>query len=320
MNYKDIMDNDKTTRPQHFKYLLHKNKDIIGPFLDSNLNKKDHNNYISDKLKTVDPRKTNILFAGCSITVGCGVNDIKKSWSYKLYNKMNKDNECSGYFNIGCSGFSSIEIMINVLKYIAKYGCPDFIFILFPNWGRDWHKFNTSHKSMDDIKNGEILDIYTKVHLFNDEKEIFTPGDSPPKVIQTSIGKIASMICYDLEFPELVRLVAENGVELLCVPTNWPEGSFNRSINEPRPMELIKAMSAAATNRIWIALSDRCGEERNISWLEASSVIDPDGWPIAQVGTGAGIVVADIDLEVSKDKSFSPKNHALNDRRPEIYK
>jgi hypothetical protein len=49
-------------------------------------------------------------------------------------------------------------------------------------------------------------------------------------------------------------------------------------------------------------------------------VIDPDGWPIAQVGTGAGIVVADIDLEVSKDKSFSPKNHALNDRRPEIYK
>jgi hypothetical protein len=85
-------------------------------------------------------------------------------------------------------------------------------------------------------------------------------------------------------------------------------------------MELIKAMSAAATNRIWIALCDRCGEERNISWLEASSVIDPDGWPIAQVGTGAGIVVADIDLEVSKDKSFSPKNHALNDRRPEIYK
>ena len=128
------------------------------------------------------------------------------------------------------------------------------------------------------------------------------------------------MICYDLEFPELVRLVAENGVELLCVPTNWPEGSFNRSINEPRPMELIKAMSAAATNRIWIALSDRCGEERNISWLEASSLIDPDGWPIAQVGHGAGIAVAEIDLAISKDKSLSPKNHALNDRRPELYK
>jgi predicted amidohydrolase len=170
------------------------------------------------------------------------------------------------------------------------------------------------------IENGKILSIYTKAHLFNDEKNIFTPGDIPSRVIQTSIGKIATMICYDLEFPEFVRLVAQNGVELLCVPTNWPQGSFNRSINEPRPMELIKAMSAAATNRIWIALSDRCGDERNISWLEASSVIDPDGWPIVQVGKGSGVAVADIDLAIAKNKSLSPKNHALNDRRPEIYR
>lgn len=160
MEYKDIINQDKQTRPQHFKYLLHKNKDIIGPFLDSNLDKIDHNNYISDKLKTVNPNKTNILFAGCSITVGCGVDHIKKSWSYKLYDKMNKDNDCFGYFNIGCSGFSPIEIMINILKYIAKYGCPDFIFILFPNWGRDWHKFNTAHKPMSKVENGEILDIF----------------------------------------------------------------------------------------------------------------------------------------------------------------
>jgi len=160
MEYKDIINQDKQTRPQHFKYLLHKNKDIIGPFLDPNLNKIDHNNYISDQLKPIDPNKTNILFAGCSITVGCGVNDIKKSWSYKLYNKMSKDNDCSGYFNIGCSGFSPIEIMINILKYIAKYGCPDFIFILFPNWGRDWHKFNTALAPMDRVENGEILDIF----------------------------------------------------------------------------------------------------------------------------------------------------------------
>jgi 5-aminopentanamidase len=170
------------------------------------------------------------------------------------------------------------------------------------------------------IENGKILDIYTKAHLFNEEKDIYTPGDSPPKVIQTSIGKIATMICYDLEFPEFVRLVAQNGVELLCVPTNWPEGSFNRPKNELRPMELIKAMSAAATNRIWIALSDRCGDERNISWLEASSLINPDGWPVAQVGKGSGIAVADIDLTISKNKSLSPRNDALNDLRPEIYK
>ena len=200
MEYKDIINQDRQTRPQHFKYLLHKNKDIIGPFLDSNLNKIDHNNYISDKLKTVDPRKTNILFAGCSITVGCGVNDIKKSWSYKLYNKMNKDNECSGYFNIGCSGFSPIEIMINVLKYIAKYGCPDFIFILFPNWGRDWHKFNRAYESMSKIENGEILDIFV-FNLYSILEDICKTNNA--KVFSTSwsdpIPGITYFINIDLQ-------------------------------------------------------------------------------------------------------------------------
>jgi hypothetical protein len=200
MEYKDIINQDRQTRPQHFKYLLHKNKDIIGPFLDSNLNKIDHNNYISDKLKTVDPRKTNILFAGCSITVGCGVNDIKKSWSYKLYNKMNKDNECSGYFNIGCSGFSPIEIMINVLKYIAKYGCPDFIFILFPNWGRDWHKFNRAYESMSKIENGEILDIFV-FNLYSILEDICKTNNA--KVFSTSwsdpIPGITDFINIDLQ-------------------------------------------------------------------------------------------------------------------------
>ena len=200
MEYKDIINQDKQTRPQHFKYLLHKNKDIIGPFLDPNLNKIDHNNYISDKLKTVDPSKTNILFAGCSITVGCGVNDIKKSWSYKLYDKMNKDNDCFGYFNIGCSGFSPIEIMINILKYIAKYGCPDFIFILFPNWGRDWHKFNTAYEPMNKVENGEILDIFV-FNLYSILEDICKTNNA--KIFSTSwsnpIPGITDFINIDLQ-------------------------------------------------------------------------------------------------------------------------
>jgi len=200
MEYKDIINQDRQTRPQHFKYLLHKNKNIIGPFLDANLNKINHHNYISDKLKMVDPNKTNILFAGCSITVGCGVNDIKKSWSYKLYNKMNKDNDCSGYFNIGCSGFSPIEIMVNILKYIAKYGCPDFIFILFSNWGRDWHKFNTALAPMNRVENGEILDIFV-FNLYSILEDICKTNNA--KIFSTSwsdpIPGITDFINIDLQ-------------------------------------------------------------------------------------------------------------------------
>ena len=133
----------KESRPQHYRYLLNKDKDIIGPYLDKDLNKIINHNYVSDNFTKIHNDNTHVLFAGCSITVGCGVNDIKKSWSYKVYDEINKIKPCSGYFNVALSGASPVEIMINVLKYISRYGIPDYIFMLFSNYGRDWNKFNT---------------------------------------------------------------------------------------------------------------------------------------------------------------------------------
>lgn len=160
MNYKEIIDHDKSMRPRHYDGLLHNNKDIIGPFLDNNLNKINNDHYVSDPFKNIEKEKTNILFAGCSITAGCGVNSIKKTWSYKLYNSINTNNKCSGYFNVAFSGASPIEIVLNILKYIAKYGCPDYIFILFSNWGRDFAKFNTLRNRDTNIKNAEWIEIF----------------------------------------------------------------------------------------------------------------------------------------------------------------
>ena len=169
------------------------------------------------------------------------------------------------------------------------------------------------------IEDGEIKTIYSKIHLFNTEKNYFEEGFKNPEIINTKYGKIATMICYDLEIPELVRFVAEKGCELLCVPLNWPTGSFNKPEKEIRPMELIKAMSMAATFRIWIALSDRSGKERNVEWLQSSSILDLDGWPIAQVGKGPGVVIADIDLSLAQDKTVSPKNHVFKDFKRDLY-
>lgn len=60
------------------------------------------------------------------------------------------------------------------------------------------------------------LTVYRKVHLWNREKLIFTPGAEPPPVVDTQVGRIATMICYDLELPEWVRLAALAGADLLC--------------------------------------------------------------------------------------------------------
>ena len=68
------------------------------------------------------------------------------------------------------------------------------------------------------------LTVYRKVHLWDREKLIFTPGSEPPPLVETAVGRIAMMICYDLELPEWVRLAALAGADLLCVPVNWPDG------------------------------------------------------------------------------------------------
>ncbi|CAB4164838.1 SGNH_hydrolase domain containing protein [uncultured Caudovirales phage] len=154
-NYKKIIDQQKKDNPQYFRYLLKKDKDIIGPFLGPNLEKVFHDGYFSDFFTKSHSDKKHLLFAGCSITAGCGVDNIKKSWSFKLYEDINKKEECSGYFNVSLSGGSPIEILLNVFKYIAKHSDPDYIFILFSNYGRDWNKFNTN-----DGRDGKVVDIF----------------------------------------------------------------------------------------------------------------------------------------------------------------
>lgn len=75
------------------------------------------------------------MFAGCSETVGEG-SIINDSWSHMLYNKILKSSKCSGFFSLGIGGGSWIDICSLIMQYIDKYGCPDYIFINFPNIGR----------------------------------------------------------------------------------------------------------------------------------------------------------------------------------------
>src|SRR5689334_2129345 len=60
-----------------------------------------------------------------------------------------------------------------------------------------------------------VIATYRKTHLWDREKLIFTPGGALPEVVETKHGTIAVMICYDLEFAELTRLVAVQGAELI---------------------------------------------------------------------------------------------------------
>ncbi|QFU89458.1 nitrilase-related carbon-nitrogen hydrolase [Amycolatopsis sp. YIM 10] len=147
--------------------------------------------------------------------------------------------------------------------------------------------------------------VYRKTHLWDREKLLFTPGDSAPPIVHTGHGRIGLLICYDLEFPELTRDLAERGADLIAAPVNWP--LVERPPGE-HPPETIIAMAAARTNRLCVAISDRDGTERGITWTGGSTLVDDHGW---LRGT-----TADLDLRRGRDKRLSPRNHALGDRRP----
>jgi 5-aminopentanamidase len=152
---------------------------------------------------------------------------------------------------------------------------------------------------------GGLRAVYRKLHLWDREKQVFTRGSAPPPVLDTRVGRVAVIICYDLEFPELTRAVALAGTQLLLVPTNWP--LVPRPPGE-HPPEAMIGMAAARVNRMAIACADRLG----------TSIIGVDGW-VAAESREPGMVLAEIDLEAALDKRLTEGADAFGDRRPELY-
>ena len=183
--------------------------------------------------------------------------------------------------------------------------------------GAGGHLYNSAVAARD----GAIQAVYRKAHLWDAEKLIFTPGSEEPPVIEAEGARVAVMICYDLEFPEWVRLTALAGAQLLCVPANWPRMPAPVPAGE-RPMDVVRAQAAAAVNRMFVAVCDRVGHERGVDWVGASVVCDPDGWPLAgpAPADSESMPIAGCDLAEALSKAVSNHNDVLADRRPQLYR
>jgi 5-aminopentanamidase len=200
---------------------------------------------------------------------------------------------------------------------------------------RDWHRLAARHDLVivgGFVEAGEgvfhnsaaVVDasglraIYRKVHLWDREREWFSPGAAAPPVLETRFGRIGVVICYDLEFPEWVRMAALAGAELLCAPVNWP--LFPRPTGE-RPAEVIRVQADAAVNRMFVAACDRAGTERGTEWLGGAVIVDPDGFPLTELRLGTeDTVMTTIDLAEAVVKTIGDRNDVFADRRPELYR
>jgi predicted amidohydrolase len=157
---------------------------------------------------------------------------------------------------------------------------------------------------------------YRKTHLWDAEKEVFTAGDRPPPIVDTKLGRLALLVCYDLEFPELTRNLALAGADLFVVPANWP-------LLGPIPAgehagEVVIAMATARMNHVFVACCDRSGTERGQAWTEGSAIVSADGWVVAEAD-GHAVISAVLDLESARNKRITKRNDAFLDRRPELY-
>ncbi|HEY5820621.1 MAG TPA: nitrilase-related carbon-nitrogen hydrolase [Propionibacteriaceae bacterium] len=167
------------------------------------------------------------------------------------------------------------------------------------------------------IDAGEVRAVYRKTHLWNVEKELFTPGDALPPVVSTRVGAVAPLICYDLAFPEVLHSVAVRGAQIVASPANWPDGEGPATT---RPPEVSKAMAAAAINRMVVVVADRVGAERGVGWVGGSVICDVDGFRAAGPEFScATVLIADLDPDAALDKQLSPRNHTFHDRRTDLY-
>lgn len=158
---------------------------------------------------------------------------------------------------------------------------------------------------------GKCLAAYRKVHLYDAfngrESDWIVPGNAPPPVVDTSLGRLGLQICYDVRFPEWSRMLALGGAEVIVMPTSWVVGP----LKEDHWVTLVRAR--AIENTCWFVAADQVKSDR----IGRSLVVDPMGVVIADGGEEQGLVIAEVDLD--RVRRVREKNPSLQHRRPDLY-
>jgi N-carbamoylputrescine amidase len=180
-------------------------------------------------------------------------------------------------------------------------------------------------------KDGEIAGKYRKMHIPDDpgfyEKFYFTPGDLGFKPIQTSVGKLGVLICWDQWFPEAARLMCLAGAQILIYPTaiGWfdedEDDEKNRQLDSwitvQRGHAIANGVSLIAVNRVEKEFDDSKSID-GIRFWGNSFVIDGQGSFLFRADETQNSTVVDIDMK--KDEDTRKIWPFFRDRRIESYK
>ena len=157
-------------------------------------------------------------------------------------------------------------------------------------------------------KNGKIIGVYDKTHLFGDEKLYFSAGNEL-KVFATSFGKIGLLICYDIEIPEAARSLALNGAEMIiCISANM------------KPYDKLHKMciiSRAIENSIPVVYCNYTGKDIAFTFVGQSNIIHIDGRNECKFSKRKGLIYGSLNFSEScEDENMD----YLKNLRRDLYK
>lgn len=159
---------------------------------------------------------------------------------------------------------------------------------------------------------GKLQSIYRKVHLYDalgfKESKKLLAGSTIEKPSKTSVGKLGLLICYDMRFPEISRILTVNGANILVSPSAWVAGFMKREHWE------IMVRARAIENGVYVLAPNQVG---NI-YCGHSMAVDPFGATIVDMENREGIEFIDIDC--SKIDTTRRTLPLLTNRRTDVYR
>lgn len=178
---------------------------------------------------------------------------------------------------------------------------------------------------------GSLAGIYRKMHIPDDpayyEKFYFTPGDIGFRPIQTSLGRLGVLVCWDQWYPEAARVMALRGADILIYPTAIGTESTDTPDEQRRQLDawITVQRGHAVANGLPVVTVNRCGHESDpsgatggITFWGNSFVAGPQGELLHRSGAAESVPIVDIDMgRCERVRRWWP---FLRDRRIDAYK
>lgn len=169
-------------------------------------------------------------------------------------------------------------------------------------------------------KQGNVIAKHRKMHLFDidvkgkatfKESDVLTAGNKVT-VAETEFGKIGIGICYDIRFPELARIMVENGALILVYP-----GAFNMTTGSAH-WELLFRSRAIDNQAFCIGVAPALNKNASYHSYGHSIIVNPWGKVIAQASEKESLIISEIDL--SEIKKIREELLLIKNKRNDIYK